>query len=508
MVFTIREKLVFCSLTILIVVSLVLTLVHFNFARSLVEADLAERAVAFARELAATIGDQRELESSALLERQIHDILVVRQNVAQLDILTFGASRGRVVATSHAGRRLPFTLADAAEVRRGRVVSRLVQEEATRYWEVIAPVTFDGTVAGAVAARFSLDRADAMARANRRTTLGLTAVGVLVMAVLMSGAVHWIVVRPLQRFLSAVRRVERGDDTLSAVDIATGDEFDELARHFNAMMGRLHDFNSELQARVKEATVELEGRYHEVERLNGLLLAIQRRLGHSERLALAGRVMAEVAHEVGTPLHSVAGHVELLRADLPPATLVGSVRRRLDIIESQLARTTEIIARLLDLTRREPDPPAPVDVNRLVGDTVDVVRPSLAQRQLVFELAPSPGLPPVLGHDSQLQQVVLNLLTNAMDATPPGGQVRMATRARAGQIELEVTDTGRGIPPAEQQHIFEPFFSTKAAGHGTGLGLSVSAQIVREHQGRIDVTSVEGRGTTVRVFLPADERAT
>ena len=103
MLFTIREKLVFCSLTILIVVSLVLTLVHFNFARSLVEADLAERAVAFARELAATIGDQRELESSALLERQIHDILVVRQNVAQLDILTFGASRGRVVATSHAG---------------------------------------------------------------------------------------------------------------------------------------------------------------------------------------------------------------------------------------------------------------------------------------------------------------------------------------------------------------------------------------------------------------------
>jgi signal transduction histidine kinase len=505
MLFTIREKLVFFSLVILIVVSLVLTLVHFNFARSLVEADLAERAVAFARELAATIGDQRELESSALLERQIHDILVVRQNVAQLDIFTFGATHARVVATSHGERRLPFTLADAAEVRRGRVVSRLVQEETTRYWEVIAPVTFDEIVAGAVAAKFSLDRADALARVNRHTTLVLTAVGVLVMAVLMSGAVQWIVVRPLRRFLSAVRRVERGDDTLSVVDIATGDEFDELARHFNAMMARLHDFNNELQARVKKATAELEGRYHEVERLNGLLLAMQRRLGHAERLALAGRVMAEVAHEVGTPLHSVAGHVELLRADLAPAGPAESTRRRLDIIESQLARMTEIIARLLDLTRREPGPPAPVDVNRLVVDTVEVVRPSLAQRQLVFELSASPGLPPVLGHDSQLQQVVLNLLTNAMDATPAGGRVRVATQARAGQVELEVTDTGRGIPLPEQQHIFEPFFSTKAAGHGTGLGLSVSAQIVREHQGRIEVTSVEGRGTTVRLFLPAHE---
>jgi len=120
---------------------------------------------------------------------------------------------------------------------------------------------------------------------------------------------------------------------------------------------------------------------------------------------------------------------------------------------------------------------------------------------------PASGLPPVLGHASQLQQVVLNLLTNAMDATPPGGRVLVVTQARPGQVELEVTDTGRGIPAGQQEHIFEPFFSTKAAGQGTGLGLSVSAQIVREHQGRIEVTSTEGRGTTVRVLLPASAPA-
>jgi two-component system NtrC family sensor kinase len=214
-------------------------------------------------------------------------------------------------------------------------------------------------------------------------------------------------------------------------------------------------------------------------------------------------VRAEVAHEVGTPLHSVAGHVELLRADLAAAAPPATVGRRLDLIDSQLTRTTRIIAQLLDLTRREPGPPAPVDLNRLLMDTADVVRPGLAERRLGFELVPAAGLPPVLGHASQLQQVVLNLLTNAMDATPPGGCVRVVTQARPGQVELEVTDTGRGIPAAQQAHIFEPFFSTKAAGHGTGLGLSVSAQIVREHQGRIEVTSTEGRGTTVRVLLPA-----
>jgi two-component system NtrC family sensor kinase len=183
------------------------------------------------------------------------------------------------------------------------------------------------------------------------------------------------------------------------------------------------------------------------------------------------------------------------------------VRRRLDVIESQLTRVTGIIAELLDLTRREPGPPTPVDVNRLVRDTLEVVRPALTQHQLALDVATAPTLPPVIGHGNQLQQVVLNLLTNAMDATPPGGRVRVMTRGGGREVELEVSDTGRGIPEAERGHIFEPFFSTKAAGRGTGLGLFVSAQIVREHKGRIEVSSVPGAGTSFRLLLPAAEAA-
>jgi signal transduction histidine kinase len=502
MLVTVRGKLVLLSLAILIVVSFVFTLVHLNLARGLVEEELAERAVAFAREIAATIGDRRELESGPVLERQIQQVQAVRGNVLQLDIFAFAGDGARVVASSHAHTRLPFTRVDAEPVRRGRVVSRLVQQEDTRYWEVIAPVTLDDVVAGAVAAKFSLDRADAAAAAARRRAMLLTALSVLVMGLLMSGAVQWVVIRPVGRFLAAMRRVEKGDTT-ATVSLAGRDEFGELARHFNDMMARLRDFNDELQTRVKEATAELEGRYREVERLNELLFSLQRSLGHAERLAVAGRVIAEVAHEVGTPLHSMAGHVELLRRDLPAAGTPESVRRRLDVIESQLTRVTAIIAELLDLTRREPATPALVDVNRLVLDTVEVVRPGLAQHHLALEVATAPALPTVLGRGHQLQQVVLNLLTNAMDATPPGGRVRVVTRARPREIELEVSDTGRGIPAAERQRIFEPFFSTKAAGRGTGLGLFVSAQIVREHRGRIELTSSEGRGTSFRLLLPA-----
>jgi signal transduction histidine kinase len=126
-------------------------------------------------------------------------------------------------------------------------------------------------------------------------------------------------------------------------------------------------------------------------------------------------------------------------------------------------------------------------------------------------MRPEAGLPPVRGHANQLQQVVLNLLTNAMDASSPGGVIRVTTRRRRtdddAHVELEVADSGRGIPAHRLKQIFEPFFSTKEAGRGTGLGLFISSEIVREHKGRIDVVSEEGHGSTFRVRLPASAPA-
>jgi signal transduction histidine kinase len=304
--------------------------------------------------------------------------------------------------------------------------------------------------------------------------------------------------------MAAIARVRDGDPT-ATVRVSTADEFGVLASHFNEMLARIHQFNDELEAKVKEATAELDRRYQEVQRLNELLFRMQRSLSHAERLALSGRIMAEVAHEVGTPLHSVAGHLEILRKDLPPDLLSEDIRRRLGIIESQLTRSTEIIAQLLDLTRRSPGEPGPVDINQLIRDTADLVRPGLATAGLTLQVVADPGPPTARGHSTQLQQVVLNLLTNAMDATPAGGRIELITRTflAQGQVGVEVSDTGCGIPLVHQKQIFDPFFSTKEPGRGTGLGLFISAQIVRDHQGRIEVESVEGRGSTFRVFLPA-----
>lgn len=499
----VRQKLILLGTLVVAVASFGFTALTLHFWRGWVEEDLQERAVAFAREVAATIGDRREFESGALLHDQIQRIIEIRRNVLQLDVLAFGGDETKVVATSHPQSRLPFSRRQADRVRRGRVFSHLIEGERGRYWEVMVPIALEGTVAGAVAAKFSLDRADRLALRIRTWAFALTTASVILMASLMGVAVHLVVNRPVRRFMDAIARVGQGD-TAASVQVRTTDEFGVLASHFNDMMARIVRFNDELQARVTQATAELDRRYQEVRRLNELLFRTQRSLSHTERLALSGRIMAEVAHEVGTPLHSVAGHLELLRKDLPPELVSEDLNRRLAIIETQLARVTEIIAQLLDLTRQSPGEPGPVDLNRLIRDTVDLLRPSLSAAGLSVHLALDPDLPLVQGHANQLQQVVLNLLTNAMDATQAGGRVEATTRAvpREGVVVVEVSDTGRGIPPADQKHIFEPFFSTKDSGRGTGLGLFVSQQIVRDHHGRIEVESEEGRGSLFRLLLP------
>jgi signal transduction histidine kinase len=476
----IRQKLVLLSLLIVVVVSFSFTLLQLDLTRTWVEEDLKERAVIFAREVAATIGGDQELMAGPLLERKIEQIMAVRKSVLQIDILRFDFSHARpVIASSHPERPLPFTTRDATQVYRGRVVSRLAKDAEGRYWEVMAPITFDGVVAGGIATKFSLSRSDAREARLRTFALALTALSVLVMGLLMGLAVHWIVNRPIGRFMRAIEAVERQERAAVAVD--TADEFGALARRFNAMIARAHE----------------------------LLFTLQRNLSHAERLALSGKIMAEVAHEVGTPLHSVMGHLELLREDLARHTPADAVDRRLDVIGTQLRRVTEIIAQLLDLTRRAPEQPAAVDLNRLVRDTSELVRPVVAGAGLSLHVNPDTSLPPLMGYGHQLQQVVLNLLTNAMDATPPGGRIDVMTRTLNGAhaVELEVRDTGRGIGEAERKQIFDPFFSTKEPGRGTGLGLFISAQIVRDHGGRIELDSVEGDGSTFRVVLPIRQEA-
>ncbi len=500
---SVRHKLILFSTLVILVVSSGFTWVSLVLARRAIEEDLQNRAIVYAREVAAAIGGGRELKAEPV-RQLIERLLEIRPSVLHLDVLTFDFEGMTLVATNEPGAPVWFSWSDAEDIQRGRIVSRAVNTASGHHWEVMAPITLEGAVAGAVAVKFSARRSDELIGRIRFWALTLAGLSLVLMGVLMSVAIQFVVDRPIRRFMHAISTVTDGG-VPAAVSLTTADEFGVLARHFNDMVARIGRFSEELRMRIAAATGELDHRYRQVEQLNGLLFEMQRRLSHAERLALSGRVMAEVAHEVGTPLHSVAGHLELLRKDLPPAMLTTDVARHLTITEAQVARVIEIISRLLDATRRVPGEPAGVDVNALVADTAELVRPGLAGARLTLDVQVEHGLSPVLGQRDQLQQVILNLLTNAIDATPPDGRVAMTTRSRQGhdEVEIAIADSGPGISPEDRKRIYEPFFSTKEAGRGTGLGLFITAEIVREHKGRIELDSETARGSTFRVILPA-----
>jgi len=267
----------------------------------------------------------------------------------------------------------------------------------------------------------------------------------------------------------------------------------------------------ERKAREEAARAELL-------RANAQLVELKDRLNRSDRLAVLGLLASSVAHEVGTPLHSIAWQVQTLAED-PHAT--PEMKKTIAIIDSELNRVVRIIKDKLSLTRQPKPAHTPLRLDQLAQSVVALMEPAYIGKGvgLKADLGLEPAL--ILGDTEQLRQVLVNLLTNALAATGSGGQVvlvvgrRAATlaeldeRRRAGaplcdaMVTLTVRDTGCGMPEEHVKQAFEPFFTTKAIGDGTGLGLYLSREIVASHGGSLSIDSVVGKGTMIVIALPA-----
>jgi two-component system, NtrC family, sensor kinase len=503
---TVRGKLVLSSLVLLVIVSYAFTAASLYFSEQLVEEELRERAITFAREVAATIGDRREFENSRLLDSEIRRIREARQNVRNIDFLALDEGGGwpRLLASSDAAWRPVLTSSQVRDLRKGGVLARLVEQSDGRHWEAVAPIVLDGAVAGAVAVEFSLEYVDRQLARVRRTSLAITGVSVLVAVGLLGLVVRRVVHGPIRELLQVIDRVERGERDARA-PAARRDEFGALASHFNGMLAQLAHASAAQDERVRQATAELAERYAEVRRLNEGLFQTQRRLRHSDRLALLGRTLGMVAHEVGTPLQSIAGHLELLRQELPPPVLQGSAARRLGIVHSQLQRVTETIEQLLAAARRPAGIRVALELDAVVREVLDLVSPGVAAAAVRVEWERG-AAPRIEGDGWQLQQALLNLVTNALDAMPGGGSLRLRTGAerRDGRewAFVRIADSGSGIAPDHLKRIFEPFFTTKEPGKGSGLGLFITEQVVRDHGGEIDAESAPGQGTSFTLGFP------
>jgi signal transduction histidine kinase len=212
---------------------------------------------------------------------------------------------------------------------------------------------------------------------------------------------------------------------------------------------------------------------------------------------------AQFAHEVGTPLNLISGHVQLLAARIDdPRT-----RERLDLISSQINRIERIVRSMLDATRRPQPRLEATDLGALLQRIFEITAPTLAAHQVDLITEFEKDLPAILGDGDQLQQVFINLINNSLDAMPFGGQLFFTARADNGFVEIRCRDTGEGIGDDIRPRIFDPLFTTKLLGRGSGLGLAVVQQIVREHGGAIEVESAAGQGAEFIIRFPAAEHA-
>ncbi|HEY7362820.1 MAG TPA: PAS domain S-box protein [Methylomirabilota bacterium] len=233
-------------------------------------------------------------------------------------------------------------------------------------------------------------------------------------------------------------------------------------------------------------------------------MALDRATRQAERLMAAGRLAAGIAHEVNNPLSIITSRLELMLLEAEDAGLPPAVVEDLKVLHRHAARVTSIANRLLTFARESPRDRVPVDLNVVVTETLSLLAQDMTHAELSVSCSLDPGLPPVLGHANALGQVVLNLLTNAVQAIAGTGTIRVKTELLAGKVHLEVADDGPGIPPEVLPRIFEPFYTTRHS--GSGLGLSVSYGIVQDHNGTIAVHSEPGHGATFRLsFPPAPE---
>ena len=224
------------------------------------------------------------------------------------------------------------------------------------------------------------------------------------------------------------------------------------------------------------------------------------RLMESDRLAAVGELVAGVAHEVNNPLSSISAFAQLLLRD---TGLTPQQRESLEVIRGETTRASQVVKDLLAFARRSDPQSSPLDLNGVVGRTVRMRQYQFSEASVRVESDLAADLPSVMGDARQLQQVCLNLLTNAVQAmSPGGGALRVRTYQANDVVRLEVQDTGPGISVDARARIFEPFFTTKREGEGTGLGLSVSYGIVTSHGGKIEVVETGAGGTTFRVTLP------
>jgi signal transduction histidine kinase len=380
-------------------------------------------------------------------------------------------------------------------------VVALVEEDGSRMWRVDQPLRDGiGHVYGSLRIDASLSGAEEIATSERSAFFLVAGTGAVALALLFTAVLGRMLTRPLARLAGAMEAVQSGAVDPSAVPgVDRADEIGVVARGLAAMLSRVRRFNDELQQTVDDAVRDLARNNRELAELNALLVQARREALAKERLAALGQLSGTIAHELGNPLNAIFGNVQLLARD--PGT-PGPVREQIEIVEREVRRMTGIIRRFLDSARALAPEPRAVDLPALVDETLGLSVPAEARGRVAVEREFGPGAERVRTDPMLVRHVLGNLVSNAVDAMPEGGRLKVRAWRNGEAFSIAVSDTGAGIAAEDRRRIFEPFFTTKPSGQGTGLGLAITREIASALQGRIEVDSDPGQGSTFVLTFP------
>ena len=477
------------------------------------------RAASSVSRLISKSGDLHDVDA---IQEAFQDIFELRPGIRRLSVYEVLPTSSILLLSSDSAT-VPTALSEheRSEIVAGRSMTIFDASPTDRAWLITAPIAMNGRVVGALRGRFSLWKYDRLISQESQLAqdfgVGATIITSLVFLLLIRFKVH----RPINQLLRAMRRAEAGDLTVHAPLIGPAD-IQEVATQYNrmldrvreaitvkeALLGEIQGFNDILKRRVADTKEELH-------RANTMLVEARIQTERAEKLAALGELSAVVAHELGNPLNSISGHLQLLLKESDR----NERHRHLTIIRSEIDRMVTIIQHILASTRLHVQS-APVDLNEVIRGIEGLIAPGLSGKRIVVKTDLAAQLPPVAGDQRALHGMIFNLVTNAIQAMPKGGELVVKTlhafddrvegtlvlrgdaALKTGAVRLILCDTGHGMPSDRLGKIFEPFFTTRHSGGGTGLGLAICHRVVSSVGGRMAVHSTLGQGTCFTIDLP------
>ena len=521
-----KTKITFLIILIVVGVLLLASYLDYHFAKR-DQIDLyLNRDILIAKQIDASIPDRAIREDLSRIQDEVEEWLLSRSFLMEIDVFLFSAKDLEIIVSRSREIHQTSLVLSKDQINRlnkDKDLSSLHDVGEEKWLEVIVPLHLGTKAVGGIRLVSSLDEAQSFLSKKRNRAIILTFFSILVILITVTILFGKLVGDPIQKLVEAMSRAEKGDLEAEA-HIQGQDELGKLGRNFNRMLRTIREtheqniqllrqvnqFNEELTTRIEAATSELAKRNEELKLLNEALFASQRQLSQSEKLAAVGQVTATMAHQIGTPLNSISGYIQLILHD---GKLQPKDQDRLKIIESQLDRLADSVKSLLSFTRQPKPQLKSLNVNDVLEELIHLSEPWFLARNVKLSTHLSPGLPPVLGDSTHLQTLFLNLITNALDAMPQGGVLTIKTQqvspplsSEDGRwLEISIADTGIGITEESRKRIFDPFFTTKKMGEGTGLGLAICDKIIKEHSGMIEVRSEVGKGSTFSISIPVFE---